>query len=267
MTWIDSSTALYGIIGKNISYSLSPVIHNYAFRKVNHNAVYLRFDVSEHLFETAFMGLASVSKGLNVTIPYKERALGLLEGLDSIAEKIGAVNTVKSRVGFNTDYLAIKSLVVKKIGSLSNDICLIYGAGGAARAASFSLGWLGCKVFLINRTKGRAKKLAEDLSRNGIDAEVLDGCRDRTDVVVNATPNIRIISNKCLPSSLIIDFTYGSRENDLLKRAKQEGVLFIDGISILIRQAIEAQKIWIGIELEEEEIMHYLVKKGYINAW
>jgi len=267
MAWIDSNTALYGIIGKNISYSLSPVIHNYVFRRINHNAVYLRFDVSEHLFETAFAGLASVSKGLNVTIPYKERVLGLLEGLDSVAEKIGAVNTVKSRVGFNTDYLAIKSLVIKKIGNLSNDICLIYGAGGAARAASFSLGWLGCRVFLINRTKGRAKKLAEDLSRNGIDAEVLDGCRDGADVVVNATPDIRIIPSKCLSPSLIIDFAYGSRENDLLKRAKREGVLFIDGISILVRQAIEAQKIWIGAELEEEEIKHYLAKRGYINVW
>jgi shikimate dehydrogenase len=103
MPRINASTKLYGLVGMEISYSLSPAIHNYVFDLLEDNSVYLAFSISEDRFEVAFKGLLEVSSGLNVTIPYKEKVIKYLRKLDPIAERVGAVNTIYMNRGYNTD--------------------------------------------------------------------------------------------------------------------------------------------------------------------
>lgn len=264
MDWIDATTKLFGIIGQDISYTLSPAIHNYIFRKINYNAIYLVFDIPENKFDIVFRGLLEVGEGYNITIPYKERVLEFLDEVDEVAKYIGAINTIHRSKGFNTDYTAVKTIVKNIINSLSKSICYVYGAGGAARAASFALGELGCTIILINRTRDRAEKLKQDLQRFGIDTAIDNECRSKSNVIVNATPVPWSIPETCLNTELIIEFVYRPIETDLVKRAKARGIKVIDGISILVRQALEAQKIWTKAELSDEEVIGYLYARKLI---
>jgi len=87
MRLIDTKTELYGLVGSGISYTLSPAIHNFIFEKAEHNAIYYPFDVPEEKFDQIIRALLELCKGLNVTIPYKERVVGHLNSLDATAEK------------------------------------------------------------------------------------------------------------------------------------------------------------------------------------
>lgn len=264
MDWIDISTKLYGIVGHNISYTLSPIIHNYVFKKTRYNAVYLVFDIPKDRFDIAFRGLLEVSEGLNITIPYKEIAVGLLNDVDIVAKAIGAINTVHRGKGFNTDYVAIKTLVKNAMGSLSNELCYIYGAGGAARATAFALGELGCRIIIVNRTRERAEKLVQDLQKFGINAAIASSCKGRSSIVVNATPVSSIVPDICLDTELVVELVYRPIETDLVKRAKARNIKIIDGLTILVKQALEAQIIWTGVYIPEEEVIGYLYARKLV---
>lgn len=264
MDWINASTKLYGVVGHNISYTLSPAIHNYVFRKTGYNAVYLVFDIPRDKFSAVFRGLLEICEGLNITIPYKEEALGFLNEVDTVVKAIGAVNTVYRGRGYNTDYIAIKTLVKNTIGDLSNELCYVYGAGGAARAVTFALGELGCKVVVVNRTRERAEKLVQDLRNFGINASIASSCESRSAVVVNATPVPSIVPDSCLDTELVLELVYKPVETDLVKRAKARNLKVINGITVLIKQALEAQKIWSKAHIPEEEVIGYLYARKLV---
>ncbi|BDC19724.1 shikimate dehydrogenase [Acidianus sp. HS-5] len=263
--FIDYSTKLFGIIGKNIPYTLSPAIHNYSFEKMGINAVYLAFDIKEEeKFKEIAKGLLEVSEGLNVTIPYKEKIIPLLDGLSKEAEEIGAVNTIFKKRGFNTDYLAVKSLVLEKgIGKVEKS--LIFGAGGAAKAAAFALSSLGSEIFIINRTVNKAQELSERLKEKGYSAKVVPSCGFDYDVVVNSTPTPSYIHEECVKGKLAIEFVYSPLYTEFLKRASSKGLKTINGLEILVRQALEAQKIWLGKSLNDKEVVDFLYARKLIR--
>ncbi|MEM3980231.1 MAG: shikimate dehydrogenase [Ignisphaera sp.] len=263
MDWINSSTKLFGVVGSNISYTLSPAIHNYIFMKINYNAIYLVFDIPENRFQKIFPALVDLCEGLNITIPYKEKAINYLHDVDSVAKAIGAVNTVHKGRGYNTDYTAIKNLVKKYIGSLKGDICYIYGAGGAARASAYALGELGCKIIVVNRSRERAEKLVKDLTSYGFDVSIGSGCSGVVGVVVNATPNSSIVPNTCLNSKLVVELVYNPIETDLVVRARKAGVRVVNGLEVLVEQALEAQRIWLGVDIRSEEVVRYLYARKF----
>ncbi len=264
MSWIDVNTKLFGLIGYNISYTLSPAIHNYVFREIGYNAVYLVFDLSEEKFNKMMDTLIELCEGFNITIPYKEKIVGFLKDFDSNAKKIGAVNTVYRGRGYNTDYTAIKSLVKEKINSLQDMICYIYGAGGAAKASAIALGDLGCKISIVNRSIERAIELVKRLNSLGYEARVENKCSEKIDVVVNATPNPLFVHDDCLKARLVIDLVYRPVETILIKKARNRGVDVIDGIRILVRQALDAQRIWHGNTYSEEKVIRYLYDRKLI---
>lgn len=264
MDWVDALTKLFGVVGQNIPYTLSPAIHNYIFRRMGFNAVYLAFDVSERRFVNVFKALLEVGGGFNITIPYKERVIDLLDDVDSIVEIVGAVNTVHKGKGYNTDYTAVKTLIKKTINGLGGDLCYIYGAGGAARAVAFALGELDCRIVIVNRSRDRAEKLVYDLQKFGVDAKIGTICRTRASAVVNATPLPSIVPDACLNAELVIEFVYKPVETDLVRRARRRGIKVIDGLSILVRQALEAQKIWTGISIPDEEVVGYLYARKLV---
>ncbi len=261
--FIDYYTKLFGIIGKNISYTLSPAIHNYSFEKLGINAVYLAFDIKDEKFEEITKGLLEVGEGFNVTIPYKEKIIHLLDDLSEEAEEINAVNTIFKKKGYNTDYLAVKSLVLENKIKLERS--LIFGAGGAAKAAAFALSSLGSDIFIINRTKDKAQELVKRLNEHKYNAKVVDSCNFDYDVVVNSTPNPSYIPDECIKGKLAIEFVYSPLHTEFLRKASLKGLKIINGLEILVRQALEAQKIWLGKSLNDKEVVDFLYARKLIR--
>ncbi|NBI06674.1 shikimate dehydrogenase [Senegalia massiliensis] len=263
---IDSYTNLFCLIGNPISKSLSPYIHNTNFKYNDINAVYLSFKVEN--LEQAILGIKSLSiKGFNVTLPYKQEIIKYLDNIDQIAEKIGAINTVKNingkLIGFNTDGLGfMKSLKDRHI-QLKNKNILIIGAGGASRAISFTIANESIKsLTIVNRNKKRALSLIKDIKSKykNLDLSFLEkqDIKDNYDIIINTTsvgmyPNEK---EKPLDTSLfsdktiIYDIIYKPKETLFLKQAKEEGKTTINGLDMLVNQAILSERIWISENLK-----------------
>lgn len=257
MLEINYSTKLTGVLGSNIQYTLSPIIHNYSFSKIGVNAVYLAFDIPEEKFNKVAQVLIDLCVGLNITIPYKEKIMSFLDEVDEKARVIGAVNTISNKKGYNTDYVAIQSLVLEKLKSINGYTCLIFGAGGAAKAAAFALGDLGCSIFVYNRTPERGELLVTMLNRSGIKAELAKD-RKSADIIINAVPVQNFIDPSCVSGILAIDLLYSPVNTEFLKLAKLRGMKTINGVEVLVRQAIESEKLWFGKSLSDEEVLVYL---------
>ena len=198
---IDKETQVFAVIGDPIGHSLSPPIHNAAFRQLGQNKVMVPIPMpggrlKESLDEVAWLGI----QGFSITIPHKQAVLPLLSMADGAVERTGACNTMilkedGARVGYNTDYRAAMdslesayggSPTEAEVGPLSGKQVLILGAGGVARPIGFGLIRRGAVVTLCNRSEERATKLAEEL-----------GCRatpwtmrasTMADVLINCTP-------------------------------------------------------------------------------
>lgn len=249
----DAGARLYALVGGSVGQSLSPAIHNSLFALSRRRAIYTAFSVDPAAFKRAFQGLLEIAGGLNITIPYKEEAARLLHSLDKISSRLGCVNTVHKMVGYNTDYTAVLELVRERQGSLGGMRCLVAGAGGAARALAFALGDLGCRVYVLNRTRERAAALVERLSREGLEAGLAEPGRGGYDVVANATPDPRFVPREDISGVLAIEMVYRPLETSFLKIAGERGMGRISGLEILVRQAIHAHRIWFGEDLRWAE--------------
>ena len=273
------STRLYGLIGSPISHSLSPAIHCAVYRAAGIDAVYLAWDTPQEKLEERVKALRNLAGGFNVTIPLKEVVLRLLDSLDEAAEAIGAVNTVRvedgSLTGYNTDYLG----VAECLRGHRPRVALIMGAGGAARAAVYALRGLGAvKVIIANRSLGRAQRFAEWCKSLGLDALAVSlseaaGWAARADTVVNATP---LGSEACCPGDappvldglhegqVVFDMVYRPLETLLLKRAQEAGARAVDGLCMLVWQALYADKIWLGVEPTSE--LYEVARRAALDA-
>ncbi len=266
MSTCSPSTRLYGLIGGDVSKSLSPAIHCTVFRSLGVDAVYLAWSIEPPGLGEAVEALRLLAHGFNVTIPYKQEVIQFLDALSGDAEEIGAVNTVARRrgrlVGYNTDYLGVKRCLEEKLWSPRT--ALLIGAGGAARAAAYALASLGAERLIVaNRSPGRARVLAEwARSVLGLEARPVPLARAaewarEADTIVNATP---LGSAACCPGEappvlealgpgkLVFDMVYNPLETRLLREARKRGAVTVDGLCMLVWQALEADRIWVGVE-------------------
>ena len=138
---IDQHTDLYGVVGYPLCHTMSPIMHNTAFEVTGVNAIYLAFETRD--IDGCLKGIKALGiKGMSITLPYKSSVISLLDEVDGLAKKIGAVNTIVNKgghlVGYNTDAIGALKALEEKI-ELSGKTCLIIGAGGAARAIGFIL--------------------------------------------------------------------------------------------------------------------------------
>jgi len=262
---IGPETKLYCLIGHPVSKSLSPKIHNAAFRARGIDAAYLAFDVPAERLENVVEGLRILSKGFNVTIPHKSAVLKHLDWMEDAVKAIGAVNTVKvddgMLKGYNTDWQAIFSLL--KPYMVEREV-VILGAGGAARAVIYALKELGFRnVVVINRSIERAEKLASDFSRLGMDIDHrplnMRLVPWQIGLFVNATPlgmyeDSPTLGNMVsrLSDAIVMDLAY-SAQGTFLERLKP-GKEFISGIEVLVEQAARAFEIWTGEEAPRDEM-------------
>ncbi|MCD6248599.1 MAG: shikimate dehydrogenase [Hadesarchaea archaeon] len=264
---ISEKTKLVALIGDPVEHSLSPAIHNAAFKKVGLNYTYIAFRVT---WDT-LPGIVKRSRmpgiaGLNITIPYKVAVLDMVDRLDEFAKRAGAVNTIKNDegklIGFNTDGMgAIEALRDEGI-ELKERKVLLLGAGGAARAIAFSLAGAGAELTISNRTLKKAKELAAAVERDtGAKVQVVklgrkelkEALADR-DILINATPvgmypnvdQALVTADMMHPGLIVNDIVYKPLKTKLLQEAEKAGARTVTGLGMLIHQAAASFEIWTG---------------------
>jgi len=249
---------VFGLLGNPVSHSLSPPLHEAAYRELGIDARYVTFESTVETLESAVEGaLALGIRGLNVTIPFKQDVLEFCEP-DELAGRIGAVNTLDFGsdvpTGHNTDAAGLVRAFSHHDVTLSGR-AVVVGAGGAGRAAAFALANEGMDVAVANRTVETATDLAaaiDGASGHGLDA--LDGLVGDADVLVNATSvgmesDESPVPTKALHADLaVLDAVYAPRKTRLLREAAAVGADTIDGGWMLLYQGVAAFERWTGRE-------------------
>ncbi len=280
---ITGKTLLVGIIGDPVEHSLSPPMHNAAFKHLEMDYVYVPFHVSGENLEKAIQGARSLEiRGLNVTIPHKTAVIPYLDEVDPAAQLIGAVNTIKfnedKAKGFNTDGLgAVKAL--EEITPVKDKKVLIMGAGGAARALAFQLILNGIRDLVIaNRTPEKAVQLALDIQSKLEFSPEATGLGEvelsSTDILINTTSvgmyphqdQPPLISGQQMHPELVVnDVIYNPLKTNLLKEAESIGARTLNGTKMLLYQGVESFRIWTGVappvEVFERSLMRTLGNK------
>lgn len=242
---------IYGVIGYPIKHSLSPPMHNAAFRHLGYDGIYLAFEVKE--LEKALIGAKALGiRGFNVTIPHKERVVEFFKPSKEVKE-IGAANTIDfiREKCYNTDVFGIKE-ALRNAGIIPKGFkILIIGAGGAARAAVYSL--KDNEIYITNRTKERGIKLAREFGCEFIEFGKI---KSGFDLIVNATPvgmkgfsDESPISEEVLKKKpIVFDMVYNPPETKLLKIAKEMGCKTVSGVDMLVFQGAKSFEIWTGLK-------------------
>lgn len=252
---------LFGVLGDPVSHSLSPVMHNAAFKAMGMDCEYHAFRVSPDNLSRALHGASALGfGGLNLTIPLKEKALDIVQP-DELANQIGAVNTVdfkQGMAGYNTDGIGAKMALSSAGIKITGKNVLLLGAGGAARAIAFQLAKDGASVTIANRTLDRAEALVKDVIKIGkAEASGYDDLKDLihdSDILINSTsvgmyPKISgtIATSDMMHKDLaVFDIVYNPQNTMLLKEAKKAGATTIDGVKMLVFQGAESFRIWTG---------------------
>jgi shikimate dehydrogenase len=266
---ITGKTNVFGIIGDPVEHSLSPGMHNAAFKELGLDNIYVPFQVKAEHLEDAIFGAQSLGvKGFNVTIPHKTEVINYLDYLDIAAGLIGAVNTIEfgenGAVGHNTDGIGAV-MAIEEVTPVKNKKVVILGAGGASRAIAFQLLLSGVDNLVIaNRTVEKAGELKTDLVEkldhevrvSGLDENLTQELSDAA-ILINTTPvgmypNVDekpvVTAEMMHPDMVVNDIVYNPLKTGLLNEADKAGAKSISGIKMLMYQGVEAFKIWTGIE-------------------
>ncbi len=248
---------LYAVLGEKLSHTLSPQIHTYIFNKLNINGNYSviearRENISKIIESANILGYS----GINVTIPYKELIMPYLDEVSKEASDIGAVNTVMIKdgksYGYNTDYFGFGSMLCRAGLDVTGKDVVIFGAGGAAKALIAYLHDSKAKSVLV--ASGVKEELAGIKKHyNYVDTcELRDEDMFRGDILVNATPvgmfpNVEgsIVSEDVVKRFKgVVDIVYNPLETKLLHYANKNGIVSMNGLYMLIDQAIKAEEIF-----------------------
>jgi len=266
---ISGRTGICGIIGDPIEHSMSPVMHNAAFKNKGVDYVYLPFRVKKEELGKAIEGMRALNiRGLNITIPHKVAVIQFLDELDPLADKIGAVNTIVNDdgvlTGYNTDATGFLQALLERGIEPKGKSVVILGAGGASRAISFILAERGSSLVILNRTWNKAKICADRISEVfqseatalKLNRQNLAAALSQADILVNATsvgmsPNINetpVTSNLLKPSLVVFDIVYNPIKTRLQREAEAVGAKTISGLDMLVWQGALAFEKWTGLK-------------------
>ncbi len=259
---LDQATRIFGVAGNPIAHSLSPLMHNTAFRRESVNAVMLPLKVR------ALEDLLTVVRdlplgGVAVTMPLKQEVLPYLANMDPLTARIGACNTLRTGAdgklyGFNTDVAGVVRPLEKRM-RLKGARIVVLGAGGAARAAVFGLVEQGVEVFVVNRTHETAVALARKAHAKSLKQELL--AKHKFDALINTTPCGMAGMKPALPikenelnAGLVFDMVYNPLDTPLLKLAQGRGIPVIGGLEMFVQQGARQFEIWTGKPAPEAEM-------------
>jgi len=280
---VSGKTKICAIIGDPVEHTMSPAMHNAAFQKMGLDYLYIPFRVAPEQLPQAVAGLKSLNvAGFNVTIPHKVAVMPLLDGLDPLAEKIGAVNTVVNEDGklrgYNTDAEGFYRVLLEQGFSLQGKNVVLLGAGGAARALAYILAEKGARLTILNRrqeldwAENIARFILDDLNKEvkvfelGNISKALPGA----DLLVNATSVGMSPADNASPVPapllekvpVVFDIVYNPLKTRLLKEAAAAGAQTISGIDMLAWQGALSFEKWTGksapVDLMRQEAVKML---------
>lgn len=281
---INVETKFCGIIGNPVEHSLSPAIHNAAFRRLALNYVYLAWRVES--IGDAIRGLRALGnfRGASVTIPHKVSAVPFLDEIEPTARQIGAINTIVLEqgrlVGFNTDATGALRALREGGATLAGQRIIMMGSGGSARAIAFALAaeskaealmLLGVddkeRVALARDLRAKTSITVEEYS---LDERVLGRTVPDAQVLIHCTPvgmSPRADAT-CVPAALlhpgltVMDVVYNPRETKLLKEAKRSGCKTISGIEMFLNQAVAQFELWTN-QPAPVEVMRFVLESHF----
>jgi shikimate dehydrogenase len=251
------------IMGHPVAQSRSPMLHGYWLSKLNIEGAYERADVPPENFPAFFRDLPGHGfVGGNITKPHKEAAFRLVDRREGAAETIGAVNTVwfenATLVGGNTDYLGYLAHADDRAPGwdAAGGLAVVLGAGGAARAVVYGLRERGLDIALINRTRPRAEELAKHFAPHVrvYDFAELPRLMREAVLLTNTSalgalgqPPLQIDLAPLKDTAVVYDINYVPLETELLKAAAARGLRTVDGLGMLLHQAVPAFAKWFGV--------------------
>lgn len=240
--------AKYGLIGKNIGYSFSKTFFNFKFEQENSDDCYENFDIPVVSELSNILENNPDLKGLNVTIPYKESIIQLLDKVDKEACKIGAVNTIKickggKLMGYNTDHYGFANALMEFL-PIKEKKALVLGTGGASKSILYVLEAMSFEITQVSRTESENTITYTDLNREIISQNYL---------IINCTPlgtfpNVYEFPNipyqYLTKDHVAFDLTYNPRETKFMKLSKEKGARVSNGLKMLEYQAKKSWSIW-----------------------
>ena len=248
---IRPDAALFGVVGKPIAHSLSPVMHNAGFEAIGLNAAYLALEARDAEDFVMFARATSL-RGVSITAPFKVALMSHVDEVDPMAQRVGAINTVIVHdgrwIGANTDVDGFLTPLVNRI-HLKRIRASILGAGGAARAVAVALAEQGAEVTICARRPGAAAAIADLVSgqvgRFPPNAGTWDVLVNTTTAGSEANPENPIAGAE-LDGEIVFDLVYRPVETQLLAAAREAGCLTIGGLEMLVAQAERQFELWTG---------------------
>ena len=261
------------VIGKPVSQSLSPMMHEHWFETLSLNGQYQAVEVQPGDLQSVLERFQNDGyAGFNITVPHKTTIVPLLNKLTPLAREMGAVNTVRfnsdgTTTGINTDGIGfLKHLKETAPNRPLDKPVLILGAGGAARAAALALLNDGASmIMLANRTRAKAEAVASEVGRGRItvvDWEDRSTAAGAAGLIVNTTalgmvgqPMLDLDLSHAAADTVVYDIVYKPLNTPLLKIAKERGLQTVDGLGMLVHQGAAAFKIWFDHEVGYDDAL------------
>ena len=252
----------FGLLGEHLGHSFSTTIHSLFYKKLGISGEYKLYEKKTEdikgLLEEVRNGKL---KGLNVTIPYKLEVMKYLDELSEEAEQIGAVNTIAYKddklIGYNTDYYGF--LETLKINDLDVDgkRILILGTGGAAKAIYSTLVSMGAdKIYLATIERNDSFRIRDrDVLIRYVDIKNLDNIEG----IINCTPvgmfpeidNVPMADDELIDVNFLIDVIYNPEKTTLMEKYSLKGTKTMNGLMMLVVQAIRSEEIWNDIKIDD----------------
>lgn len=252
-----NSSKIYAVFGNPVGHSLSPIMHNAAFKRMKIDAHYVPFCVKN--VEDAVRGIRGLDiRGVSVTIPFKTTVMPYLDEVDESSLRIGAVNTIlndgNGRLkGFNTDWIGLNRDLEESL-EIRGKTFAILGAGGAARAAVFGILKEGGIPVIFNRTTETGEGVAREFGCPFYSLSEIE--KIKADCLINTTsvgmaPDIEkspLMKESLINFRWVVDIIYNPLKTKLLREAEEAGCTVLDGVGMFVHQGAEQTKIWMGME-------------------
>lgn len=262
---ISGKTKVTGLFGYPVEHSLSPAMHNAAFKYMGLDYCYVTFSVRPDMLKDAVQAIRALNlKGVNVTVPHKENVMPFLDEISEEASFIGAVNTIRNEggrlTGYNTDGRGFMQSLTDAGIDVTGKTIYIAGSGGAARAIGYYLCKEASTVWLYDVDTDKANALKQHLNKLSNNVSLADAglikSKDffsKIDVIINATP-LGLKVDDTLPvdislfdsKHIVCDLIY--KETPLLRKAAEKGCKTMNGLGMLLWQGVFAFEIWTGIK-------------------
>jgi len=265
---MKTDTRLYALFGNPVAHSLSPLMHNAAYRGMKLNARYTAFR-KKTAAEIIRAITACDIRGASITLPHKTAVINHIHSVSESAEKIGAVNTLSVNngaiAGDNTDWTGFVR-AIEEVTSFSGHTFVVLGAGGVARAALYGIVERGGRPVVVNRTRERGEQLAREFECEFIPLAEVAACEGHclvncTSVGMYPATGRSPLDGTDLPRvSFVMDMIYNPLDTKLLSDARRAGITTLSGLSMFVHQGAEQIRLWTNRE-PPVDVMYQIVER------